>query len=174
MFFRRRLLLLLFLLLVLGRENKHRKDRNCFSERSAAPPDESLKIYPKFHVRPIFARTDWPRTGYISGDTGCIALKPCDPSALSPPWAMWTSFLLLESFLCPSLSPLSSRFRPLYTLFGKKRKGKEREGWERKKKMRRGGPRGNTERERERESCFSLRGGSGLIFRILFVGVVSF
>lgn len=71
--------------------------------------------------------------------------------------------------------PLSSRFRPLYTLFvGKKRKGKEREGWERKKKMRRGGPRGNTERERERESCFSLRGGSGLIFRILFVGVVSF
>lgn len=174
MFFHRRLLLLLFLLLVLGRENKHRKDRNCFSERSAAPPDESLKIYPKFHVRPIFARTDWPRTGYISGDAGCIALKPCDPSALSPPWAMWTSFLLLESFLCPSLSPLSSRFRPLYTLFGKKRKGKEREGWERKKKMRRGGPRGNTERERERESCFSLRGGSGLIFRILFVGVVSF
>ena len=150
LFFRHRLLLLLFLLLVLGRENKHRKDRNCFSERSAAPPDESLKIYPKFHVRPIFARTDWPRTGYISGDTGCIALKPCDPSALSPPWAMWTSFLLLESFLCPSLSPLSSRFRPLYTLFGKKRKGKEREGWERKKKMRRGGPRGNTERERGR------------------------
>lgn len=150
LFFRHRLLLLLFLLLVLGRENKHRKDRNCFSERSAAPPDESLKIYPKFHVRPIFARTDWPRTGYISGDAGCIALKPCDPSALSPPWAMWTSFLLLESFLCPSLSPLSSRFRPLYTLFGKKRKGKEREGWERKKKMRRGGPRGNTERERGR------------------------
>lgn len=139
-----------FFLLVLGRENKHRKDRNCFSERSAAPPDESLKIYPKFHVRPIFARTDWPRTGYISGDAGCIALKPCDPSALSPPWAMWTSFLLLESLLCPSLSPLSSRFRPLYTLFGKKRKGKEREGWERKKKMRRGGPRGNTERERGR------------------------
>lgn len=159
MFFRRRLLFSLLLLLVLGRENKHRKDRNCFSERSAAPPDESLKIYPKFHVRPIFARTDWPRTGYISGDAGCIALKPCDPSALSPPWAMWTSFLLLESLLCLSLSlyfslsPLfdSPRFRPLYTLFhGKKRKGVE--GWG--KKMRRGGPRGNTERERGK-SCFS-------------------
>lgn len=77
--------LLLLLLLLLGRESKHRKDRNCFSERSAAPPDESLKIYPKFHVRPIFARTDWPRTGYISGDAGCIVLKPCDPSALPPP-----------------------------------------------------------------------------------------
>lgn len=167
MFFR--LLLLLFLLLVLGRENKHRKDRNCFSERSAAPPDESLKIYPKFHVRPIFARTDWPRTGYISGDAGCIALKPCDPSALSPPWAMWTSFLLLESLLCPSLFSFSSSVHTVWK--EKKRKGTG--GLGKKKKMRRGGPRGNTEREREGELFFS-RGGSGLIFRILFVGVVSF
>lgn len=55
-------------------ENKHRKDRNCFLERSPAPPDGSLKIYPKFHVRPIFARADRPRTGYISGDAGCIGV----------------------------------------------------------------------------------------------------
>ena len=33
------------------------------------PPDESLKIYPKFHVRPIFARAGRPRTGNISGVT---------------------------------------------------------------------------------------------------------
>lgn len=38
-----------------------------------------------------------------------------------------------------------------------------------KKKMRRGGPRGNTEREREREGkAVFLEGRSGLIFRILF------
>lgn len=150
LFFRHRLLLLLFLLLVLGRENKHRKDRNCFSERSAAPPDESLKIYPKFHVRPIFARTDWPRTGYISGDAGCIALKPCDPSALSPPWAMWTSFLLLESLLCPSLFSFSSSVHTVWK--EKKRKGTGGLGKKKKNETRR------TSREygeRERESCFS-------------------
>lgn len=125
--------LLPLLLLLLGRESKHRKDRNCFSERSAAPPDESLKIYPKFHVRPIFARTDWPRTGYISGDAGCIVLKPCDPSALPPPpsrWAMWTwTFYCWKVSL--SLSPLDSpRLRPLYNapFVPLERREKERRG----------------------------------------------
>lgn len=55
--------------------NKHRKDRNCFWERSR-PPDESLKIYPKFHVRPIFARASRPGYMYICAGDAPRELKP--------------------------------------------------------------------------------------------------
>lgn len=62
-------------------ENKHRKDRNSFSELFG-PPDESLKIYPKFHVRPIFARTERLRTGYRSAEAGCTGFELATETSL--------------------------------------------------------------------------------------------